>query len=291
VSRVPHWLRFLLFAVFMFLVGRYLEGPVANWVAQSLGLHPNELSPAVVAIQEVVSLAEILLLTGAASLLERKRIDSYGLPIRSAFGGVYGGGFLAGMAVVVFVGGAMVAAGGMKVSGFALHGVEAWKSMLAWLAAMVMLGINEEYLFRGYALQALWRSAGFWPATVVTTALFAAAHVTKPHENLIDITIIVAIGLALCLSVRSTGSLWWATGFHAAFDFGQFFLIGTKNGGSPPVGHLLDVSFPGPAWITGGELGTEASGFMIPAALAILIFTGCFQKKPAHRSKVASSTS
>ena len=291
MSRVPHWLRFVLFAVLMFLAGRYLEGPVGAWIAQSLGFHPDELSPAIVAIQEIVSLAEILFLTGAASLFERKRIDSYGLPIRSAFGGVYWGGFLAGMAVVVFVGGAMVISGGMRVPGFALHGLEALRAMLAWLAAMVVLGINEEYLFRGYALQSLWRSAGFWPSAVVTTALFAAAHVTKPHENLIDITIIVAIGLALCLSVRSTGSLWWAAGFHAAFDFGQFFLIGTKNGGSTPVRHLLDVSFPGPSWITGGELGTEASAFMIPAALAILIYTGCFQKKPAHGSTGGSSTS
>jgi hypothetical protein len=31
------------------------------------------------------------------------------------------------------------------------------------------------------------------------------------------------------------------------FDFGQLFLIGTPNGGIEPVGHLLDVSFPGSA--------------------------------------------
>jgi hypothetical protein len=35
---------------------------------------------------------------------------------------------------------------------------------------------------------------------------------------------------------------------------------------------LFDVTFSGPAWITGGELGTEASCFMIPAAIATFFY-------------------
>ena len=58
----------------------------------------------------------------------------------------------------------------------------------------------------------------------------------------------------------------------AAFDFGQFFIVGTKNGGEVPVGRLLDVTFPGPAWSNGGELGTEASFFMIPVIVASFIY-------------------
>jgi hypothetical protein len=53
-----------------------------------------------------------------------------------------------------------------------------------------------------------------------------------------------------------------AVGWHAGFDFGQLFLIGTRNGGQTPVGRLFNVTFPGPAWLNGGELGTEASIFI-----------------------------
>jgi membrane protease YdiL (CAAX protease family) len=106
---------------------------------------------------------------------------------------------------------------------------------------------------------------------LITTALFAGLHLVKPHENAIDIGMIFALGLIICISVRITGSLWWAVGWHAAFDFGQLFIIGTRNGGRVPQGRLFDVTFLGPAWITGGELGTEASYFMIPTVLGTLI--------------------
>ena len=35
---------------------------------------------------------------------------------------------------------------------------------------------------------------------------------------------------------------------------------------------LFEVSFPGSAWLNGGELGTEASVFMVPAAIATFVY-------------------
>ena len=72
------------------------------------------------------------------------------------------------------------------------------------------------------------------------------------------------------------------SGWHAAFDFGQLFLIGTRNGGQMPVGHLFEVTFPGSAWLNGGELGTEASIFMVPAAIATLLYVICFLRGGQH---------
>jgi hypothetical protein len=66
--------------------------------------------------------------------------------------------------------------------------------------------------------------------------------------------------------------LWLAAGFHCTFDFMQFFVIGTRNGGAQPVGHLLDVAFPGPAWANGGPLGTEASYFMLPVIALLFAY-------------------
>ena len=83
---------------------------------------------------------------------------------------------------------------------------------------------------------------------------------------------IFLLGLIFCLSVRQTGSLWWAVGWHAAFDFGQLFLIGTRNGGQTPMDHLFQVTLPVPAWLNGRELGTEAGIFMVPAAIATVMY-------------------
>lgn len=281
--------RFLLFALGVWLVGRFMEMPVSTFFAGRLGIDLGELSAPALIIGEFVSLVEVLLLTGLAALLERRRIDGYGLPISEAFSGFFWKGMLAGLLMVMFVGAAMLLTGGMQVHGLALHGKETISYSLLWLGAMILVGINEEYLFRGYALQSLWRGAGFWPAALITTGFFAGLHLSKPHENAMDIGMIFVLGLVLCLSVRRTGSLWWAVGWHTAFDFGQLFLIGTRNGGQTPVGHLLNATFPGPAWITGGELGTEASGFMVPAAIATFIYVGWFLRRRASAQASGNS--
>jgi membrane protease YdiL (CAAX protease family) len=57
----------------------------------------------------------------------------------------------------------MMALGGMKLHGLALHGPAILWAALAWLGTNVLVGIAEEYLFRGYLLQTLWKSLGFWP--------------------------------------------------------------------------------------------------------------------------------
>ncbi|HEY7427401.1 MAG TPA: type II CAAX endopeptidase family protein [Gemmataceae bacterium] len=264
--------RFLAFALAMYLLGNYIEGPVLGFLAPHLGIDGDALSAPALILIELVSIVEVLLVTLLFALIEHRRVTDYGFNSAPAPSKSFWKGIWFGLLMVAFVGVAMVLAGGMRVSGFALRPSAAVYQSVLWAASMVLLGISEEYLFRGYALQSLWRSAGFWPAAIVTSGLFAAAHLNKPHENAIDITMIFIVGLILCLSVRRTGHLWWAVGWHAAFDFGQLFVIGTQNGGQVPVGRLLNSTFPGPAWINGGYLGTEASFFMYPAVVAMLVY-------------------
>lgn len=273
--------RFIIFAAAIILVFQFLEEPALGFLARKLHLD-NSLSATNLIVSDLVDLIIVLIITGVAARLERRRIDSYGLPLNQAFTGLFWNGALLGSLTIVFVGLAMLVTGGMRLQGIALRGAEMITAPLLWLIAMLLVGFTEEYVFRGYALQSLWRGAGFWAAALITTALFAGAHLSKPHENAIDIGMIFVLGVLLCISVRVTGSLWWAVGWHAAFDFGQFFIIGTRNGGQVPVGRLFDATFPGPAWITGGELGTEASYFMIPAAAVTFIYVGFFLGRRAN---------
>ena len=280
--------RFLLFVLGIELTEFYLRGPLLSLLSRRSGANLDELSAPALLIEELVGFVLVLLVTGVAALFERRRVDGYGLPVAQAFGKLFWKGMLAGLLVVVFVAVAMIATGAMKVHGLAVNGTGLPWFGLLWLGANVFVGLNEEYLFRGYALRVLWRGAGFWAAALVTTAIFAGLHLSKPHENAMDIGMIFILGLAICLSVQRTGTLWWAVGWHAAFDFGQFFLIGTHNGGQAPVGHLLAVTFDGPALLNGGELGTEASIFMVPAAIATFIYVIWFLRGEKGESKPAT---
>jgi membrane protease YdiL (CAAX protease family) len=232
----------------------------------------NGLTAQALLVIEVFEGLAVLVATALLAAFERRRIDAYGLPARLAFGQRFWEGAAIGVIGAGAVGVAMVAVGAMVVHGLALRGSDLIIQAALWLAVMVLVGLNEEYMFRGYPLQALTRGMGFWPAAVGLSLLFGAAHLMKPDENAIDIGNIVLLGLLLCLTVRRTGSLWLAAGFHCTFDFMQFFVIGTPNGGAQPVGHLLDVAFPGPAWANGGPLGTEASYFMLPVIALLFAY-------------------
>lgn len=86
------------------------------------------------------------------------------------------------------------------------------------------------------------------------------------------------IALFLYFSLRRTGDVWLAIGFHFAFNFGSFFVYGspnTGNEGQPLAGHLLDSLFYGPRWLTGGPTGPESSVLVfvvLAVAFALLHF-------------------
>lgn len=272
------FLAYLLLLVGLVIVVEFLALPR---LLTALHVSFNGLTAASLIFQEVAEGICVFVATGILALCERRRIDAYGLPVRLAFGARFWEGAAIGVVAAGGVALAMMAAGGMVVHGLALHGGVLVGTALLWLIGMLLVGINEEYTFRGYPLQTLARGMGFWPAAVLLSLLFGAAHLTKPGENAVDIANIVLLGLLLCLSLQRTGSLWLAVGFHFSFDLMQFFVIGTRNGGARPVGHLLDASFPGPAWVNGGALGTEASYFMLPAIAIILIYLLLRYRRPA----------
>ncbi len=233
----------------------------------------DDLSPAGIAFGEAVSFVVALICTIPFAIYERHSPFHYGLPLRRIFGARLWGGFAVGAVMAGAVGLAMILLGGMQVKGLALSGHALFYAALAWLGANICVGISEEFFFRAYFLQALWKSIGFWPASIVIALLFAAAHYFfKDGENIWDVITLVSLSLWLCYTVLKTGTLWFAVGFHIAFDFMQLFVIGTPNGARIPKERLLDATFRGPDWLTGGVLGTEASFVMYPLIALIWLY-------------------
>lgn len=262
------WRATIYYTVGTFVVFSLLDR-IFIFAAQSMHLG-TEFTAANVGFGELRNFFAALICTGTFALYEQRRVDSYGLPLNRAFGWRTFEGAAAGIVLAAAVALGMLALGGMQIKGLAGRGSALMLSALAWLGATVSVGIAEEFWFRSYLQQILWKSIGFWPASTVIALIFAAEHYFfKEGENVSDVITLVSLSLLMSYSILRTGTLWFAVGFHFAFDYMQLFVIGTPNGARLPVGRLLDARFNGPAWLTGGVLGTEASFLMYPA-IAIL---------------------
>jgi membrane protease YdiL (CAAX protease family) len=215
----------------------------------------------------------ILLTTVLAALvmsrIEDRRFADYGLPLqyalRSDFWIGAGLGFISisGCLFVIF------AFHGFRVTGFATTGRALILSTLAWSLTFLIVGLAEEFAFRGYLQFTLTSGMGFWPAALLTSAIFGLAHAGNPGESKFGLVSVVCFGLLFCLFLRRTGNLWWAVGFHAGWDWGQTFFYGVRDSGAPAYHNFLNSTFSGPVWLTGGSVGPEASLFT-PIVLAVV---------------------
>lgn len=266
----PVWRAAIFYSLGTWLLFPLMERPLtitATWLHLSSGFTPD-----FIILNELADLVVAFVCTGIFALYEHRRVDSYGLPVNRAFRWQTFEGALAGIFATGAVAAGMITLRGMQIKGLAESGRSVFLSALAWLGANILIGMSEELWWRSYLQQTLWKSIGFWPASIVIALLFTADHYFfKTGENVWDVITLTSLSLFMSYSLLRTGTLWFAVGFHAAFDYMQLFVIGTPNGARFPVGRLLDVRFDGPVWLTGGVLGTEASFLMYPV-IALLWF-------------------
>jgi membrane protease YdiL (CAAX protease family) len=203
------------------------------------------------------------------SQIERRKFGLYGLPFRFAFRKNFWIGTLSGFAAISACLLGIFACGGFHLGEVALHGKTLLGAIAAWSGAFVLVGLSEEFAFRGYLQYTLTTGMGFWPSAVLLSLLFGAAHIGNPGETWFGLAQVVVVGLLLCLFLRRTGNLWWAVGFHAGWDWGQTFFYGVRDSGMPPDRSFFNSSFSGPSWLTGGTVGPEASVFTLLVLLVV----------------------
>ncbi|MGB6974307.1 MAG: CPBP family intramembrane glutamic endopeptidase [Terracidiphilus sp.] len=145
--------------------------------------------------------------------------------------------------------------------------------------AIVVLGLAPCLILH------LRRASGssFWQAAWVTSAGFGAFHTGNSGETAVGIFAAAAIGFVFCVSIRLTGSAWWAIGCHAAWDWAETFFYGTANSGNMPQGSLFNSAPAGRLFMSGGTDGPEGSLLVIPALLLLLVLLFLFyaHKRPA----------
>lgn len=150
-----------------------------------------------------------------------------------------------------------------------LHGVRWLEVGLFYGLLFLIAAIFEEFLMRGYSQWVLTKGMNFWPAAALLSIIFGALHAENPGEQKIGLAAVVLIGFFFCFTLWRTGNLWWAVGFHMAWDWGESFLYSVPDSGGVAPGRLLNSSFHGPVWLTGGTVGPEGS-YLIFVIMAVL---------------------
>jgi uncharacterized protein len=213
--------------------------------------------------EESISLAAALIAAFVLARLEHRPVDTYGLPRAQAFGRCFWVGAVWGFcgisALLLLMHGVHVFEFGRVV----LRGRRLWEFAAFWGSYFVIVALFEEFLFRGYFQFALTVRVGFWQTAILTSMIFGGFHLFNAGENPLGAIGAALIGLFLCFTLRRTGTLWFAVGFHAAWDWGETFFYAVPNSGTSEVGHLLSPRIHGNAWLTGGKVGPEASVLLL----------------------------
>lgn len=193
------------------------------------------------------------------SRLEERPAASYGLGFQRGFIKLFGAGMVWGIGAITLVMLLMNILGTYDLGTISLHGLRLWKLAAFWGVFFLIVAFYEEFLTRGYTQFTLAREIGFWPAAIVLSIGFGVLHLSNPGETLPGLASAALIGLFFCLTLRRTGNLWFAVGFHAAWDWGESYLYSVPNSGEMSPGHLLHSALHGPRWLSGGSVGPEGS--------------------------------
>jgi membrane protease YdiL (CAAX protease family) len=222
--------------------------------------------------------------------IERRPWRVYGLPATQAFGKLFWIGSLSGFAGISLLIVGLYGSHALVFGHIVLHGVRIAKFAAFWAAMFLAVGLFEEFSFRGYPQFTLGRGIGFWPAAIALSCTFGLFHLTNEGEQWPGLLAAAFIGLFFCLTLRRTGNLWFAVGFHAAWDWGETFFYSVPDSGMVAPGHLLSSSLRGPSWLTGGTVGPEGSLLcFIVIALAWLAFDRAYPRKTAAGTSKESS--
>jgi uncharacterized protein len=251
----------------------------------------SEITPVFGFFAESIPLLVTLLVTWIMSKIERRPNSLYGLSgkrmLPNFFAGMFWG--VACLSLLVFT---LWKNGLLVVDGRLLFGAGALRYGAIWLLCFLMVGFLEEYLTRGYILFTLTRgiagiyswlfktrhskAPGFWTAALILSILFGLGHGENPGESPIGLLSAGLVSLVFCLSLWRTGSLWWAIGCHASWDWAQSFLYGVADSGLIAQHHLLATHPFGKPLMSGGATGPEGSIFVLPMLalfILIIIFT------------------
>jgi len=253
---------------------------------------PQNVAP-LLAVEAVVA-GVVLLLACLMSFIERRRFGVYGLGGQHSIKFFITGAFWGLLALSLLV----LSLKSLHLLVFDArvdHGLSIFGWGFTLLLGFLLVGIFEENFFRGYLQFTLTRgfvglgnltsakhsrAIAFWIAAVLTSALFLVAHTSNAGETKIGLISVFLAGLVFVVAMWRTGSLWWAIGFHMAWDWAQSFLYGVPDSGGLIQGRLFATHPLGNPTLSGGTVGPEGSVLIIPVLILVIIVLLLTKRSP-----------
>jgi len=264
----------LLIFIFLWLACIKAEGWVLKHVpgvdAWFKAQDPNLFTPRLAIFSEGIMLLALLVATSVMTLIEKRTYADYYLPLNQFLGKRFWQGVPYGFAMLSLALGLIAALHGFSLGSVALSVADAVKYGGLYGIAFLMVGLFEEFSFRGYMQATLGPGIGFWPAAIILSILFGAIHLSNGGEAWFGAAMAGSFGVLAAFALQRTGNLWFPIGMHAAWDWSETFFYSVPDSGFLAKGHLFNSTFHGPTWLTGGTVGPEGSVF----AFLVLIVGG-----------------
>lgn len=254
---------------------------LAHWTPANLAEIRTKLVPGIRLAQSGAVSCGTLLAYFVVCRLSRGGWRQFGLNPAGAWGHL-GQGVLAGSLAMSLLVGTLVLTHAMTITYSASTAFALIGSGLLWAAVFALGAFVEEMQFRGYPFFRLSLVKPPIVAAIIMSASFGMAHLGNGGEDLLGITHTVLFGLVCCLAVWRTGSLWWAIGAHAAWNWTQTFVFGCYTSGLTASGSIMVATPAGPAWLSGGATGPEGSLLSI-LALALMALIIMLTLRPTPR--------
>lgn len=222
--RADHPILYCILAEVLFLGSLFLSSLVLTVALMAAGADFSGLD------EYLLSLIQELVGAGAAWLLLR-RTGRQGLLGRRGSG--FWNGLLVGMYPLAFICYSIYSA---LIFGRPDTPLLPAGRILSFLACMAMVGVAEEFLFRGVIAETLLEHfgtsrAGVWKACLLSGVLFGAAHLTNllgsaPFGVLMQCLFAASLGSLFAAIYFRTGNIWVTVFLHGMMDISSMIIGG-----------------------------------------------------------------
>ena len=297
---------FIVFSILLIVLALGIAGKLPQTIADMT--HPAKVTtphviPDVRALDafmaDILQFGGLVLAGLIVSRIERRRLSVYGIGRARLFDFLPGAFW--GLATLSLLVALLRSTHLLVFDTRALYGTPAFLSGIKWLVAFLAVGLFEEYLSRGFLQYTLTRGVyglaekislpyaraiAFTIAAFFMSLFFSAGHLHNARENPIGIVMTFLAAIVFSYALWRTGSLWWAIGFHMAWDWAQSFLYGVPDSGQISAGRLFHTHPTGNPVFSGGIDGPEGSVYVIPVMLLCILIIR-FTTKPGAQPPLA----
>ena len=144
--------------------------------------------------------------------------------------------------------------------------------VIFWLLFFLIQGASEELMVRSIIMPTIARQWGVKKSVIITALLFAGLHLFNPNINLLGFINLFISGLIFGVMVYYYESFWEVFAFHSFWNFVMGNVYGISVSGMDQLNSLFTANIQGPAILTGGAFGVEASIIATIVELALLFY-------------------